>query len=385
LALALVGALIAGEAGAAGVASGLPAAAQPLGGVPDAVLLDQGTGCATATAPCATSQSPSLRVGQPYQGAVAPSSPFLYQLWWNTGLSPAVLSTWDGTQWVTVGTLNLTTHAWSGLGAIPTGTITSAQLVGSVPASKLLLPKYGAGCTLSNDGGSPNTVIDIAACTLADDATNIVMQNLAAFTKTLLSWVVGSGGGCLDTGALAPSTWYYLFQIQRADTGVVDYLCSASYTAPTFPASYGVKRYIGAIRTDSGSNILAFRQVGNEFLWATPPLDVSAATCGTSAASATLASVPSGYRLQANLRASIVKAVAAPILLLSSLDEADLAPGTPEGNYTIVTPVLGIAAAGQTRLSTSTAQQIRQRCSVAGATLNIVTVGWTDPQIAWQH
>src|ERR1700675_2414750 len=63
---------------AAGVVSSLPQASQPLGTLPDAVLMDQGTGCPTATAPCVTSQSPSLRVGQPFQGASPPGSPFLF-------------------------------------------------------------------------------------------------------------------------------------------------------------------------------------------------------------------------------------------------------------------------------------------------------------------
>ncbi len=371
---------------AAGIVSGLPQASQPLGTLPDAVLLDQGTGCPTATAPCTTSQSPSLRVGQPYQGIAPPASPFLYQLWWNTSVTPNTLNIYDGSQWVLFGNLNSATHVWNGAGPFAAGTITNAMLAGSIVASKLLLPKFGAGCTLSNDLSSPNTVIDIAPCHTADDSTNAVMQQSAVLAKVVGgAWSVGSGGGCLDTGSIAPATWYYLFQIERSDTGIVDYLCTASYASPTMPTPYAQKRYIGPFRTDAGSNILAFTQVGNEFLWAAPPQDVAGATCSTTAASATLTSVPSGYRVQANLRASIAKAVDAPILLLSSLDEADSAPGTPTGNFTIITPVLGIAAAGQTRLLTNTTRQIRQRCSVAGSTLNIVTVGWVDPQIAWPH
>lgn len=369
-AFAFVFALLIGSAAqAAGTVSALPLASQPLGTLPDAVLLDQGTGCPTATAPCTTSQSPSLRVGQPFQGTSPPSPPFIFQLWWNTSTTPKTLEIYDGSQWVIFGTLNPLTHTWNGVSPVLSST----------------LPGYGFGCTLSNNGITPNTTINIAACLTADDVNFSAMQAVVGYTKILTTWAVGSGTGCLDTGTVGSSTWYYLFQIMRSDTGVVDYLCSASLSAPTIPTSYAAKRFIGAILTDASANILAFTQVGNEFLWKSPTRDVAAVTCTTTAASVALADVPTGYRVQANLRASIVKAVDAPILLLSSLDEIDNAPGTPAGNYTVIANVIGVTSAGPVRVSTNATQQIRQRCSVTGATLNVVTVGWVDPQIAWQH
>jgi len=72
------------------------------------------------------------------------------------------------------------------------------------------------GLTMSNNAGSPNTVIDTSAGVAnADDATTLM--SLAAFTKNAnAAWAVGSGNGCLDSGSsLAASTWYHLTPISR--------------------------------------------------------------------------------------------------------------------------------------------------------------------------
>ncbi len=98
---------------AASVVSGYPNASQPLGNIPDAVLLDQGTGCPNNVPPCTTSKSPSLRVGQPFQSNSAPNPPFKYQLWWDTttaGLPK--LKIYDGSTWNLIATLNTSAHSW---------------------------------------------------------------------------------------------------------------------------------------------------------------------------------------------------------------------------------------------------------------------------------
>ncbi len=112
--LMLLAALAAPSAQAASTVSGFPAASQPLGTLPDAVLLDQGTGCPTNVLPCTTSQSPSLRVGQPFQGVAAPATPFKYQQWWDTtNATTPQLKVYDGSTWNVSGTLNTSSHIWN--------------------------------------------------------------------------------------------------------------------------------------------------------------------------------------------------------------------------------------------------------------------------------
>lgn len=85
--------------------SGFPAATVPLDGN-DRAVLDQGTGCATNVAPCTTKEVPSTRMGQPVQGTVAPASPFQYQWWIDTSLSPPVLKQFIGSTWYPEWTLD---------------------------------------------------------------------------------------------------------------------------------------------------------------------------------------------------------------------------------------------------------------------------------------
>lgn len=102
-----------GVANAASSFSGLPAATQPVGSIPDAIPLDQGTGCPTNVSPCVTKQTPSTRLGQPVQTTCSSvSAPFTYQTCIDTSVSPVVLKEYIG-GWVPLYSLNS-----SGIGAI---------------------------------------------------------------------------------------------------------------------------------------------------------------------------------------------------------------------------------------------------------------------------
>jgi hypothetical protein len=120
---------------AASTFSGFPSATQPLGGLPDYVPMDQGTGCQTnPPTNCTTVQTPSTRIGQAVQAASGcpaffsglPSpfnTPFKYQPCWDTSISPAAYRYWDGSQWVTVANFDTTNHLWVppiGGGTLPT-------------------------------------------------------------------------------------------------------------------------------------------------------------------------------------------------------------------------------------------------------------------------
>lgn len=252
-------------------------------------------------------------------------------------------------------------------------------------ANSIPLRNYGAGCTLSNDGTSPNTVIDIAACVTADDTSFLLMNQSSAFTKTTGAWAVGTGNGGLDTGAVAQNTWYYLYQIERPDTGIVDYLITATYASPTMPANYTRKRYIGAIKTAAAStNILAFTQVGNEISWTTPPLDVNGTTLGTaSSTTLTLGGVPNGYKTQSHLRITTFRAAGTSNAVYTPASETDAAASGSHVNCNESITNTGIAC--EIRIIASTTQTILGRASNASTTATIETVGWIDPQIAWQH
>ena len=126
----------------------------------------------------------------------------------------------------------------------------------------LAINGYINGFTLSNDGSTPNTVLDIAAG-YAADSTDAVMITGTAFTKkTGASWAAGSGGYMCS---VTTSTWYHVFAI--INSGSFDVYCDTSPSAANKPASTTAFRYIGSFLTDSSSHIIAFTQYGQNFVW----------------------------------------------------------------------------------------------------------------------
>lgn len=205
------------------------------------------------------------------------------------------------------------------------------------------------------------------------------MKLASAYTKTASAWAVGTGTGSLDTGAIANSTWYHVWLIQRTDTSVVDILTSLSATAPTMPTNYTRKRRIGAMKTDGSAQWVKFVQVGDEFLWSVPVNDFS----GNATTTATLqtVSVPTGVKVTALIRGYAVDATINLSALISSPDETSGASNSPSGNVTVVTQVSNQASHyGQIGIRTNTSGQVRH---VASATINnllITTRGWIDPR-----
>jgi len=85
------------------------------------------------------------------------------------------------------------------------------------------------------------------------DTSDIVLTG--EITKRVdATWAVGDDNGGLDTSTVAATSIYYIWLIQRSDTGVEDVLISLSATAPTMPTSYDKKRLIGVGKTDGSSN-----------------------------------------------------------------------------------------------------------------------------------
>lgn len=114
---------------------------------------------------------------------------------------------------------------------------------------------YSTGLAVTTNGSDATNDIDVAVGSAAADVSPYnLMQLTSALTKRIdASWAVGTNQGGLDTGAVGNST-YYIWLIQRSDTGVVDGLFSLSATAPTMPTNYDRKRVIGTLTRVSGVN-----------------------------------------------------------------------------------------------------------------------------------
>lgn len=246
------------------------------------------------------------------------------------------------------------------------------------------LPRaYLAGCQLSNDGGSPNTKIDISAGQ-AQDVNNAGAMTLTAIIKDIsASWAVGTGnGGLAGALTLTASTWYHVFVIKRTDTNVVDAYFDSSVSAANIPAPYTLFRRVGSVKVDGSKNLLPFAQDGDYFRWKTSVLDVSQANPGTSAVLAAL-SVPLGLTVQAIMNVLLNGSTTGQFIVhISDPAENDETPSltaAPLGSAGVQnTSAFNMAFRVVERVNTS--QQIRYRLSASGASdhFYVATLGWYD-------
>lgn len=149
---------------------------------------------------------------------------------------------------------------------------------------------YKNGLTLSNDATTPNTKVDVAAgiCRDSNNMIDITLGNylgvntsLSANTATIIN-LAATGINALDTGALAASSWYYVFAVADSSNKLPSgAIASLSATAPLLPFGYDSIRCIGAILSDASSHVLKFYQTGNYFQW-DAPITVTVTASGTS-------------------------------------------------------------------------------------------------------
>jgi hypothetical protein len=188
-----------------------------------------------------------------------------------------------------------------------------------------VLRSYIAGLTLSNDGGTPSSVLDIAAGQAADSG-NAVMISIGAFTKsTAGAWTSGTGNNGMGNGlTIANSTWYHV--ILANNGGTPDIYFDTSATGANRPAGISDTkvRRIGSFLTDGSAHILAFKQVGETFYWSALPRDVAGVTV-TATPTLYPLSTPLGVQTRPLLRV-IVAAGGAPTIIVSSPSEPQLVP-----------------------------------------------------------
>jgi hypothetical protein len=243
------------------------------------------------------------------------------------------------------------------------------------------------GLSLSNNGTDPTNDIDVAAGEavsddlVAADRINIILG--AGLTKRSdVAWAVGSGNGWLDTGSIGNGT-YHVFLIERVDTGVVDSLLSLSATAPSMPANYTKKRRIGSIKREAGSIVL-FTQTGDCFRRSVAMQEFSTINPGTNGITVTLAYIPTGIIVEAEVTANLVMVTGAGYFYLSPLAASDqpLVANTSLGQIAAYGPTgtVGLGASG-VRVLTNTSAQIRCRIgpnSDGNTVIKLASLGWYD-------
>lgn len=246
-------------------------------------------------------------------------------------------------------------------------TIAASGGSGSLPFN------YIGGFGLSNDSGTPNTILDIAAGQ-AIDSTNAVTITGTTFTKSVSgSWTAGTGNNGMGSGlTVTASTWYHVFAI--INSGSFDVYFDTSITAANAPASTTSKRYIGSFMMDGSTHIMAFTQIGQRVYWAASLTDLGGGNA-TSPTAVTL-TVPLGI-------------VTYPLLIAgySSLSVNQTAYVYPATGITAADARLNSQVAAdityvtvQTR--TNTSSQISYVGNSGSDNFYIVTTGYINPRLA---
>lgn len=233
-----------------------------------------------------------------------------------------------------------------------------------------------AGLALSNDGSTPNTVLDIAAGQAADTTVAAYMSP-GAFTKsTAGAWASGTGGNGMGNGlTIAASTWYHVCLGNNG--GTPDYWFDTSASCANRPSGISDTKYrrVGSFKTNGSSNIVAFKQVGETFYWAVPVVDANAVAANATASSLVM-SAPLGI-------------VTRPIFAVycntaggTYCDVRSASEGTAAASNVTTSPgSLNKTSSGTLMVSelyTNTSSQLYLVADAASMNMYLTTRGWVD-------
>jgi hypothetical protein len=276
-------------------------------------------------------------------------------------------------------------------GTATTERVWTAQRIGQAIAANSTLPRsYLTGLTLSNDTDVDHDIaISPGECRDAADSVDMVVPSV--ITKQIdATWAAGDNtGGMNDGDVVGSNQWFHVFLLSNADGSSVDAGFDTSLTAAglmadaaVIAASLSRYRRLGSVLTDGLANIVAFTQLGDEFLWDTPVADVTNTADHTTAQTATM-SVPTGIQVHA-LISGLVDDQATGNgggVFVRSLDQSDNAPSVSTAPGTTFHANLSVFQAQGSPpipIRTNTSAQVRYRASNSTVDTVLITHGWTD-------
>lgn len=236
---------------------------------------------------------------------------------------------------------------------------------------------YLFGLLPANDSGTPNTKIDIGAGQCRSDDDTVDFTYGSTFIKDLsATWVVGSGNGGLDTGALGNSLSYDIYAVGKVDGTAPDFIVTLSSNAgPAYPSGYAVKRLVGQFMTDASAHIRAGTWYPDgSFTYAVPISDAAVSNAGTAAVLRALSAPPNAIAV---FNAWLNNVTTAAIqLLMTDPAQTDTTPTTTifDIRATATSQVNG--GEFRRRLNSSSQVRTRQQASGASDAFDIVTRGW---------
>ena len=177
---------------------------------------------------------------------------------------------------------------------------------------------------------------------------------------------------------VAPDTWYYLYVIKKDSDGSIDAMFSPFKTEPIMPTGYTYFRRIrGAVLTDSSSNIIAFFQKDNEFMFKAGIEDITD-TAPTGARTLATVSVPAEM---IGIFTAFTYHIALSSTWFRSTSFTDVTPGGGGGTVQdVLTRSSAQSTINRVTILTDSFSQVAYRCTVNFlSTLKLITEGFIDP------
>jgi len=174
-----------------------------------------------------------------------------------------------------------------GAGAVITGTVSAGFFDGDgsnlTNVASNLPRSYLAGLGLSNNSSDGDADIDIAVGECRASSTDISLSS--ALTKKIdATWAAGNDAGGMAGGiTVAANTWYHVHAITVGGADDVGFDTSPIAANLISSDSATAYRRIGSILTDSSSDIRAFHQDGDKFLYDVPILTHTSINIGATA------------------------------------------------------------------------------------------------------
>lgn len=259
----------------------------------------------------------------------------------------------------------------------------TAQRVGQAIAALSGLPRsYLAGLGLSNAADADHDItFAVGEARNSTDTTDMSLSS--AQTKRIdATWATGDAAGGLASGAtLSADTWYHCFVGLVGSTVECGFDSSVSAANLVANNSWTVFRRVGAVLTDSSSNILAFDQQGDRFDWVTPPLDVNDSALGTTSKDYTISAPPDTVAIiHPRLMTTAAEVYVRPKL---ATDEAPIGDTGTAGQrpYTLHYISTGGSTPSQSvifDIRVDSSSLIAAEADAASRLLNILTLGYFD-------
>lgn len=262
-------------------------------------------------------------------------------------------------------------------------------LASYVIAGTLAVPRGYIDGFITSQAADTDHDINFWSGVARDEADSDTMSLSSVLVKQIdVNWAVGTNNGGFPSGlSLSANTWYHLFVIKNISTGVVDAGFDTSLSAANLQSDTGwganfIYRRVGSVKTDSSSNIIAYLQRGDRFIWSAPVNDVRLINPGTSVVTHTLPSVPSGLVVGADVTFNFRRPNSEPATYYTVAGGGESLAGTaPQDIYSEgYTQGDSRGVAISIVLMTDTAQHVksRQSDSDSSASCNIFTHGWYD-------